>query len=144
MTQPILNYLSCINTFDRANLLKTLSSWGFAVVVFDGETVTTARELMEQVGQQFGLHETMHPRSWDGFRDALFEIMTTADSEEVALIWDHSDHMVANDLQDFLKAATILHDVAVATRRAQNINSYFFLLGKQPGYRHLTTILIED
>jgi len=141
MTHTQLKYLSCISNIDRPVLLEKLSTWGFTVIIFDGAMVNNTTDLMNQVGLQLGLQEEMIPKSWDAFRDAVFEVMATAGTDQVAMIWDNSDHMLSTDLQDLIQAATILQDVAVATLRARNVDSYFFLLGELPGYRRLDSFL---
>lgn len=140
MEHPLLEYLSCIRSADRAALLKNLSDWGFTTVIFNGEKVHNAQELFQQVGLQLGLQEAMKPKSWDSFRDALFEVMTQSQKAEIALIWDSSDQMLAGDLQDFLQAMNILESVAISTRRAREIDSYTFLLGASDAYRPLSTL----
>lgn len=139
-----LSYFSCIHSHDRALLLQTLAEREFVVVAFDGGSVTNGSSLMEQIGQQLGLDESMRPKSWDGLRDALFEVMISAGGKQVALVWEHADHMSRGDLQDFLESITILHGVAIDTRRARNINSYTLLLGEQPEYRRLDDLLSSE
>jgi hypothetical protein len=141
MAHTQLKYLSCISNIDRAMLLETLSARGFTAIIFNGAMIKNGPDLMNQVGLQLGLQKEMIPKSWDALRDALFEVMTTAGGDQVAMVWDDSDHMLSADLQDFLQATTILQDVAVATLRTQKADSYFFLLGELPGYRRLDLFL---
>lgn len=140
MTAHQLAYLSCIVSTDRDPLLRALASHDVHVITLLGDDVTDEPSLMHAVGQQMGLGERMRPTTWDGFRDALFEVMTAPGASLAAVVWEGSDHMVSGDLQDFLQAATLLHDVAIATRRAADVRSFTFFLGSGPGYRPFTSL----
>jgi|GEM_PF-5174792 len=133
-----LEYLNCINDTDRSELQKMLEAKGFAIISFEGNDVKNATDLMNQIGLQLGCQKGMNPKGWDSLRDTLFEVMTTSKKGNVALIWENSDHMLSGELQDFLKACSTLRDVAIATRRTEKANSFFFILGKQPSYRRLS------
>lgn len=138
-----LEYLSSVRQMESGELRAALGARGFDVVVFDGEAVTGAPALLAEFGHQMGMSDEMQPTGWDGFRDAAFEVMVRSGSEQVALLWENSHRLLTNDLQDFLKATTILHGVAISTRRARGIESYTFLLGDVPGYRSLDQLFTD-
>ncbi|HSL59572.1 MAG TPA: hypothetical protein VK866_17120, partial [Acidimicrobiales bacterium] len=134
---PRLPYLVCVRSDDRDALLDALGAWGYDLAHLDGSAAVDGPSLWAAFADQLGVPDDIRPRGWDGFRDAAFEVLTTAGATRLALIWEHADALVAGDLQDLLEATSVLEHVMIDVRRNRGIEAIGVLLGDGPGYRSL-------
>jgi hypothetical protein len=130
---PPLEPLTCVRWSDRDALLTAIHGWGIEPLVLDGAGVTSGAALWKAVGEQLPMPEGLLPKSWDGLKDILFEVLSSA--EQVALVWDHAEALVTGDLQDFIAASEILSDVIISAARERHVQAWVLLVGEGAGYR---------
>ena len=138
---PDLDAVSCVRAADVSSVRAWLDDAGFARLDLDGAGVTSAAELWAAVAGQLPVPPAIAPTGWDAFKDAMFEVISTAGGEPVALVWLHSEDLVAGDLQDFLVAASVLENLtAELVREHGGLRFVTFACGEGPGYRAFSMV----
>jgi RNAse (barnase) inhibitor barstar len=99
----------------RRELAETLARAGFAVSVLDGERITSAQDLLVDLGKVLRFREG-YGANWEALGDCLAE-MARPGATKQALVWNASDTLLRQDLHAFVQA------VAQLCRYAEGMSS---------------------
>ncbi len=134
---PDLEAISCVRAGDLEALRAWLDGAGFARLELDGAGVAGARALWDTAAAQLPIPPSIAPHSWDSFKDAMFEAVTSLGAPNVALVWTAIADLVAADLQDLLVAASVLEHLSTEMVRDHAVRFLVFAVGEGHGYRSL-------
>ena len=114
------------------SLVGRLQSEGYTLRRLDGSGIASAADLWASSSRQLG-HRLA--AGWDGHADYLAAALMPDDDEagNVALLWEHADHLANADLGGFCAAFDTLTTIARAAY-AQGTTILLFFLGDGPGF----------
>jgi RNAse (barnase) inhibitor barstar len=121
---------------DEAKVRAALTEAGFEIVTVAGTAITSVSTLFEEMARAFRFPDYFG-HNWAALMDCLRDLRQR-ESIRIALLWVNADTSLDTDLQTFLDACQVLHDIASELREGDEFGEahqlVVFLLGAGPRF----------
>jgi RNAse (barnase) inhibitor barstar len=95
---------------DEAKVRAALTGAGFEIVTVAGTAITNVSTFFEEMARAFRFPDYFG-HNWAALMDCLRDLRDR-ENTRIALLWVNADASLDTDLQTFLDACQVLHDVA--------------------------------
>jgi RNAse (barnase) inhibitor barstar len=114
---------ACVCSGSVSSVQASLEKQGFRPYVFESSSVHDKNSLLSALVKCLSLTEYANNglSSWDAASDVIWQVLTERPENRVALLWNHADVMVAEQLQLFLYALEMLYAVSDTLERQETI-----------------------
>ncbi len=144
LSQASFGIVNLINQASLPHLEAALSDWQYHRVYLKGSEIHDEQTFLAQAGQDFPMPAGLHPKTWSGFTDGLWEGLGGIKENQVAIIWTHADNMLSGGLSDLIKALDCLTTLArqvynpTETGFSREMILKIFLVGDGPNFPAIT------
>jgi RNAse (barnase) inhibitor barstar len=129
-------HIHVVPAADEAKVRAALTTAGFDIVTVAGTAITSVGTLFEEMARAFRFPDYFG-HNWAALTDCLRDLRGHPNTR-IALLWVDAGPSVDADMQTFLEACEVLHDVASELAEDDEFGPphqlEVFLLGAGPGF----------